>query len=158
MGIAVVVRCKLPRPSRKRPSTRWAAVFGRWLLSPPRASALFCVRARMALATWGSALSVGFRCRLPVLSTRFGKRTERKFPYTRSETAFSFRENGKGGSIRNIHHWRYTRFRQMQKPDVLRETGPQRSLTREPHTGAMSVACCLNLNEPRSAFRSRQSA
>ena len=78
MGIAVVVRCKLPRPSRKRPSTRWAAVFGRWLLR--RASALFCVRALMALATWGSVLSVGFRCRLPVLSTRFGTRTERKFP------------------------------------------------------------------------------
>ena len=34
MGIAVVVRCKLPGPSRKRPSTRWAAVFGRWLLPP----------------------------------------------------------------------------------------------------------------------------
>jgi hypothetical protein len=57
MGIAVVVRRKLPGPSRKRPSTRWAAVFGRWLLPPRRASALFCVRALMALATWVCSLS-----------------------------------------------------------------------------------------------------
>ena len=63
MGIGVVVGCKLPRPSRKRPSTRWAAVFGRWLLLPRRAGALFCVRALIP-RTWGSLLSqLAFRCR-----------------------------------------------------------------------------------------------
>jgi len=50
-GIRLLVHCALPRPSRKCPSPRWAAVFGRWFPTPRRTSA-FCWCIQRARGHW----------------------------------------------------------------------------------------------------------